>query len=815
MSSAKIVGLLLLLGLAAWICCPSSVGENDRDHEIPIRFMGQSGPLEGAIDDVIHVFEKESREAHAKDPSVPAYRVIICQNAAQDPTADPTRFITSVAGGVPPDVITFDRYAVAEWSSRGIFQSITPYIQQDLAANRPDAVHPENYYPAAWNEIANPNGGGAVYGVPIDLDTRALYYNKDLLIRAGFVDAAGQAQPPRTWEELASMAVKLTERDASGRMTRLGFAPNYGNSWLYLYGWLNGGEFMSTDGRTVTLDDPRIVQALTWVKSVYDSLGGAQEVYGFQSAFQGSALDPFILGQVVMKISNSSEFADTLAQYGQNLNYGMAPPPLPAAELAKGRSNVSWVGGWCYAMPSTSKQKEGAWALIRFLSSASTQKLISESERLIMESQGRVYIPAQLANRPLNEEAFRHYIYERPGMDPKVQAAAHVFNNLIQYARYRPVTPVGQLMWNQQADATENAVFGRATPKDALTTGTIITQRALDKALQPPAGTVVNWSWFFVGYGILLAVVAGGIFYWDSRRGGEAGGQLDRALWSGGWISASPWIFGFICFTGGPILFSLVISFCDYDSINPARFIGTSNYANMLGHDPLFWKSFGNTLYMIIGVLGGMSLSLGIALLLNQNVKGLAVWRSIFYIPSVVPLVAASILWIWILNPSSGLMNNFLASIGIHGPNWLADPQTSKLSLILMGLWMSGGGIVIWIAGLKGISETYYEAATLDGANAWQQFRHVTLPMLSPYIFFNLIMGLIGTFQVFTQAFIMTHGGPANSTLFFVYHLFNNAFRYLNMGYAAAMAWFLFIIIMGLTYVQMRFSKRWVHYEAD
>lgn len=815
MSPLKTIIGLFALAIICWMLYPRTIDKTVDSDVVEIRFMSPSGPLSGPIDDAIRIFEAQSRLAHKKDPSKPVYRVISGQNASNNSTADPTRFIISVAGGMPPDVITFDRYAVAEWSSRGVFEPLNSYLTQDLASDVPDAIKPEDYYPAAWNEVVNPQRKGAVYGIPIDLDSRALYYNKDLLIRAGFVDEQGEAKPPKTWEELEKIAVKLTERDARGRLTRIGFAPNYGNSWLYLYGWLNGGEFMSKDGRHVTLDDPQIVSALEWIKRMYDQLGGAKDVYGFQSAFQGSALDPFILGQVGMKISNSSEFNQTLVQYGKNLNYGITAPPLPAAELAKGRKNISWVGGWCYSIPATAKQKQGAWELIRFLSSESTRKLLSESERLTMESQGRVYIPNQLANRKLNEAVYKTYVYDSLGIDPKVKAAARVFNSLIENARYRPVTPVGQLLWNEHVTATENAIFGKMSPQSALANANLVVQRQLDQALQPPAGKPINWNWFLAGYGLLLLTLAASIFYWDTRKGGSAAGQLDRGQWLGGWIMASPWLVGFVVFTGGPILFSLVISFCDYDAINPARFIGARNYSLMVTQDPLFWRSLGNTLYMVIGVVSGMAFGLGISLLLNLKVRGLGIWRTFFYIPSVVPLVATSILWIWILNPNSGLINGGLALLGIHGPNWLQDPETSKLSLILMGLWTSGGGIVIWLAGLKGISESYYEAAMLDGANIWQQFRHITIPMLSPYIFFNFVMGLIATFQIFTQAFVMTQGGPANSTLFYVYHLFNNAFRYLNMGYAAAMAWFLFVIIMGLTLVQMRLSKRWVHYEAD
>jgi multiple sugar transport system permease protein len=200
---------------------------------------------------------------------------------------------------------------------------------------------------------------------------------------------------------------------------------------------------------------------------------------------------------------------------------------------------------------------------------------------------------------------------------------------------------------------------------------------------------------------------------------------------------------------------------------------------------------------------------------LNLKIRGVAMWRTFFYVPSIIPIVAASILWVWILNPSSGLLNTALLSVGISGPNWLQDENTSKLSLILMGLWGAGGGMIIWLAGLKGISESYYEAASLDGATTIQKFIHVTIPMLSPYIFFNLIMGLIGTFKIFDQSYVMTQGGPVNSTLFFVYFLFNAAFKYLQMGYAAAAAWILFLIIFGFTMVNLRLSGRWVHYEGE
>jgi multiple sugar transport system permease protein len=830
--SAAVVTLL-------WMLSPTRSEKAAEPGTVEIAYMAPGGPISGAMDDAVRRFEEESRQTHAHNPAQPAYRVVSGQNASRNQTEDPTRFLVSVAGGMPPDVIVFDRYAVGEWAARGAFVPLDDFIARDRAAGHPDAIQPENYYRSCWDEAvcADPvSGTRQVYGIPNSVDDRALFYNKDLLKRAGYVDEHGEARPPRTWEELETMALSLTERDEEGRVRRLGFVPNYGNSWLYIYGWMNGGEFMSADGRTCTLNDPAIVAALGFMTRLYDNLGGAQQVYAFQTSFQGGDLDPFITGRIAMKIDGFWIVSGSLAQFGANLNYGVAPPPMPAAELAKGRAPVSWNGGWCYAIPSTARHPKAAWELIRFLCSPRASAIMAESQRQTVQSQGRVYVPGQLPNIGVNEALFKKYVHDEPAMDPKVSAAVKVFNDLLPRARYRPVTPVGQLLWNQHVAAMENAIFHKLTPKAALDQGTMIVQRELDRVLVPPRGALVPWRWFFALYAVLLVLAVVGVFLWDTRAalrqrlGGALGaagrklaargGQLEglqsrhfRSQWKGGWLCALPWIIGFTVFTGGPILFSLVISFCEFDILNPARFAGLGNYRWVLTKDPLFWKSMWNTLFMVIGIPLGMALSLGMALLLNLKVRGVAVWRTLFYLPSIVPAVASSILWIWIFNPNSGLLNNVLAGVGIHGPNWLQDENTSKLSLILMGLWGAGGGMIIWLAGLKGISETYYEAAALDGANTWQKFTRVTLPLLSPYIFFNLVMGLIGTFQIFTQAFVMTQGGPVNSTLFYAYHLFNNAFRYLHMGYAAAMAWVLFVIVFGLTVIQMKLSQRWVHYE--
>ncbi|MCG3148471.1 MAG: hypothetical protein PCFJNLEI_01915 [Verrucomicrobiae bacterium] len=817
MSAWRVALYSALILTALWLLAPSRSTQAPEPDITEITYVGRGGgPVSGALDDAVREFESAN----------PQYRVVSGQSASRGQTEDPTRFLVSVAGGMPPDVILFDRYAVTEWAARGAFHPLDDFVAKDRACGRPDAIIPEEFFDSCWNEVVYRDpltGATGVYGIPEKVDNRALFYNKDLLKRGGY------EEPPKTWEELEEMAVKLTEKDSGGRLTRLGFAPNEGNSWLYLYGWMNGGQFMSADGRRCTLNDPQVVGALEWMTGVYDRLGGAEQVNAFKSTFQGGDLDPFITGKLVMKIDGFWQITDTIAQFGRNVNYGIARPPIPAAELASGSKTCSWVSGWCYAIPSSAKNKEAAWEFIRFLCSERAQEIMAESQRLALASQGRVFVPTQNANKRINKMLFDKYVFNNPAMDAKVGAAIKVFNEILEGQPYRPVTPVGQLLWNQHISAMDNAIYKKLTPQQALDHATKIVQRDLDRVLSPPRGKPVNWRIFFVLYAVLLVGTAIGVYVWDTnaklrhkfgnalaKKGGDLEGLQSsyfRSQWRGGWLCALPWIIGFVVFTGGPILFSIIISFCDFDILNPARFTGLENYRWMFTNDPLFWKSMWNTVYMVIGIPLGMAMSLGIAILLTLKVRGVALWRTCFYLPSIVPAVASSILWIWIFNPSGGLLNSLLASAGIHGPNWLQNEHTSKPALILMGLWGAGGGMVIWIAGLKGISDSYYEAASLDGANKWQQFKHVTLPLLSPYIFFNLIMGLIGTFQIFTQAFIMTQGGPVDSTLFYAYHLFNNAFRYLHMGYAAAMAWVLFVIVFGLTVVQLQLQKRWVHYE--
>ena len=280
-----------------------------------------------------------------------------------------------------------------------------------------------------------------------------------------------------------------------------------------------------------------------------------------------------------------------------------------------------------------------------------------------------------------------------------------------------------------------------------------------------------------------------------------------------GYICALPWILGFLFFTLIPIIQSIFYSFMDYNILQPPQFIGLNNYKHMLG-DRIFWKALSNTLYYVaFSVPLTMIVGLSIAMLLNNDVSGIAVYRTLYYMPSIVPVVASTILWLWIFNPNFGILTNMVRFFGVKSPAWLSDPVWSKRSLVIMALWSAGRGMIIYVAGLKNISRVYYEAADIDGASWWRKFLWITLPLLTPTLFFQFVMGIIDSFQVFTQAFIMTGGGPNDSTLFYVLYLYNNAFMFWKMGYASSLAWILLIIIMVITSINFLVSKYWVQYD--
>jgi multiple sugar transport system permease protein len=286
-----------------------------------------------------------------------------------------------------------------------------------------------------------------------------------------------------------------------------------------------------------------------------------------------------------------------------------------------------------------------------------------------------------------------------------------------------------------------------------------------------------------------------------------------------GFAFISPWILGFLLFTLGPMLVSLYLSFTRYNIVQAPRWVGLENFVTAFtGADRLFYSSIGRTAYFAALVVPlGILASLGLAVLLNRRLRGTTLFRTVFFLPTLTPVAASAILWVWLFHPEVGPINYLLGRIGIAGPRWLGSTEWAIPSMVLIALWGSAGGsrMIIFLAGLQGVPDELYDAASIDGAGALQRFRHVTLPMLSPVILFNLVLAFIGAFQTFALAMMSTEGGPAYATWFYLLHLYTTAFKSLQMGYGAALAWIFFLLVVGFTYLQLRASLRWVYYAGE
>jgi multiple sugar transport system permease protein len=300
------------------------------------------------------------------------------------------------------------------------------------------------------------------------------------------------------------------------------------------------------------------------------------------------------------------------------------------------------------------------------------------------------------------------------------------------------------------------------------------------------------------------------------RLAGLRSRRRKEALWF--YLFASPWIIGFLVFLFGPMVASIYLSLTDWDSFTTPKFVGLDNYRELLTNDPVFWTALKNTIYYAaVSVPLGLLLGLWLANLLNKQVRARKLFRTLIYLPTLVPLVAAAMVFKMVLAPS-GALNDLLGLVGISGPTWLLDPVWVKPSLILLSVWGVGSATVLLLAAMKGIPKELYEAAEVDGASSTRQFWSITVPQLTPIIFFNLVMGLIGAFQVFSQVYVLTRGAtqaPEEASVTLVPFLFDQAFAFYHMGYASAISWLLFLVILGLTLIAFRTARKWVFYETE
>ncbi|BDI32011.1 hypothetical protein CCAX7_40620 [Capsulimonas corticalis] len=737
---------------------------------------------------------------------------------------NPQKLMTAIVGGVPPDLVRQDRFTVGDWASRGAFRSLNDFLAEDAASQNPKAIRQADYVPATWSEVLYQ---GKTYGIPQDTDDRVLYYNKTMFRAAGL----DPEKPPRTWSELIYDAKKLTKRNSVGGLEQIGLIPTFGEGWLYLWSWQAGGELLSPDGRTCTLANPSTEYALTNIVSWWDALGGVDTINAFSGSFQGQEQDPLMTGKLAMEVGGDG-IINSIARYHPELDFGVCPVPVPddrfnhVGKYKNEPTYLTWSGGAAWVIPQGAKHAREAWRFIQWMNSAEAELIGNKAQAAYVHGKGRLFVPNLTANRIATAAVFGAY---KSTLPPKFLIAKQTALDLLPYTKFRPVTFVGQRLWDEHVRAVDQSIRHVKSPHDALLYGQKHVQIELDTVYNRESHPVLPMKPLVTAI-VLIAVIGFAILGLKIAQWMRSQRRATRAEAWAGFGFVTPWIIGFLVFTLGPIIASLILSFCDYDVLHPARWAGASNYVSLATIDRAFIiKSIGNALYLaLFGIPLGMCTSLAMAMLLNTKVKGLQIYRTAFYMPSIIPVVATTVLWAWILNgdPNRGLLNAFWQTsitpwMHVAPPGWLSVPAWTKPSLILIGLWGAGGGMILWLAGLQSVPATLYEAASLDGASSWAQFRHITLPMLSPYIFFNLIMGTIGALQTFETAYILgnTGGGggtgPDDSLLVPVVYLFNNAFQYFKMGYASALAWILFVIILGLTMGQLKMAPRWVHYETE
>lgn len=741
---------------------------------------------------------------------------------------NPQKMMTSIVGNVSPDVLSQDRFTISDYASRGAFRPLDDLISRDRGHD-PLCPTPEQYFPAVWQEATYQ---GHVYGIPTGGDDRMLYWNRALFRqKAAELRAAGldPERPPRTWSELIAYGKILTISNSDGTLKQVGFLPNWGNSWLYLYAFQNNASFMSADGRHCTLDTPEAAEALQFMVDGYDKIcGGYERAKEFESSFQSGPNDAFVVGKVAIKIDGDWSI-NSLSRYGPTLDFGVAPPPVPDDRYyRRGRFKhekdqfVTWSGGFSYTIPAGARNPEGGWRFIKWITSTEGRLVQARAQAAWERKRGRPFIPQIQANKEAAELFFKEF----EPKEPRFSDALRKHIDIMPAARIRPVTVVGQRLWDAHVQAIEQAALHQKSPRRALADAQAIVQRELDAFFEAEKYPVVDLG--AIGMAALcLAGVAAILLVVAYRR--KRLGRLARheARWAYAFIA--PWFAGFLIFTLGPILASLFFSFTQYQVLSPARWVGGKNYVDMFTTDgEKVGKAFSNVLYLAgWGVPLSLMTGLAIALLLNHSVRGVRFYRTLFYMPAIVPVIGSAILWAWVLtpDPSKGMFNAFWREtfgtwMSLPAPGWLNAEAWAKPSLIVMGMWGAGSGMILWLAGLKGIPNQLYEAASIDGANPRQQFWSVTLPQLSPIIFFNLVVGFIGALQEFDRVYIMRPAsegtvGPGDSLLMPVFHLFKNGFEYFKMGYASALAWLIFAIILLVTLVQFRLAKGWVHYEAD
>ena len=718
---------------------------------------------------------------------------------------------TMMGAGMAPDIFHLSDSEVAKWAAKGVLMDLLPFYEQDPEASLDEFVP---------QEVEKRMFQGKFFGISDATETMVVFYGTDLFTR-------WNVEPPPedrlwTWDEFVGVAKALTkDTDGDGEIDQWGCYVPLWDGTLDPIIWSLGGEHYGDDFHTLFPERKIAVQAFQLINDlVY--VHGCMPPRSVRLALGQSTSQLLETGKLAMVMAGQWYLADLAAA---NFPFDVAPFPN-----VKEPMNILISSN--FSIYAHTKHPEAAWEAYKFLSGDKGQIHLSSSGLVMPTYKWLLFSPEGRA------------LWQKPGVHPPHHTQACI--EPILYAKYTPPFPGGdQLYYEVQRKHYEDLLYTGSHDEvrhivyqlcdDAELFLRDYHRRASEEAHLKPSdihfqkvGSLLAHRRSVVG--VLIAPFVLFVLWSMLRlRRPDIGVTQRQRLW--GYLFVLPAILGMVLFTVGPILFSLFISLTRWDIVTPPRFVGLSQYGTAI-RDPLVLKSLWVTFYYtVVNVPLGTIAGLLVALLLNHQIRGMRVFRTIYYLPSIVPAVATAVLWVWVFNPEFGLINSgikglnsaldsLFAVISFSPPRlndhleWLQDPTLVMPALWLMGLWGAGGGMIIYLAGLQGIPHHLYECAELDGAGWWGRFRHVTIPMISPIIFFNLIMGTIGSFQVFIAGYLMTGGGPKDATLFYVLYLYRNAFHYLKMGYASAMAWVLFVIILLMTVLLFKTAGKRVYYEA-
>ncbi len=723
------------------------------------------------------------------------------------------KLLANVAAGIAPDVVMMDPGGIEKFATRHALLPLDDLIEKshyDIGAFYKNLIEAHRF-------------GGKLYVLPRDIaPISPVYYNKRLFREAGLPMPDGKwtwdfKERPELKEHDFLYVLHKLKKEVNGRAVQWGYTPGWQDLLWQEFALSMGARWADNfmHPMKVQYDDPNVMKAIQFSADLELKDKLILSPTALSTEMQSEAKQAFSRQQVAM-------FQDGIWQV-----------PFLRKEIVPGKPGYfEWditmppaykdgtlhfpTGGSGYAIIATTKHPWEAWQLTQWMGGA----------------KGQYYLAATgLAQPAIRSLARSEPWIPGPNTPPAEQAPA----NRIMMDTSAPLVVFGPFgaEWTAASDfATKEFTKiwdGSAQAVDVIPSANRVAQERLTYLRQDTERPNFNWgAGTAIAVVLFLALVAW-VYLPELKVKRSIREKRENRI---AYIFVMPWILGLILFTAGPMLLSLLMSFADWDIIQPARWRGLENFREAFVVDPRFWTSLRVTVvYTIFAVPLGLITSLALALLLNVKVRGIPFWRTCYYLPSVASGVAASLIWKRIFMTDGGLLNaliygsdghrNFLGlgtllqsfTSGNGQANWLGNEHLALPSLTIMNLWGAGGGMIILLAGLQGVPTHFYEAATLDGASPWSRFRHITIPMISPTLFFCLLTGFIGTFQSFTQALLMTDGGPNDSTMFFALHMWKSGMLELRMGYASALAWILFFVVLVFTFLQMRMSK-WVYYEA-